>query len=274
MGRPAKDLDPTTGVAELLGSKVRELRKAKGWSQETLAGKVFTSTTRIAQVELATDPPNAELCQRLDDALEAKGALMELLPLVGRSTFASWAEVFLARQAKAAKIHEYSQVVPGLLQTPGYARAMLASGQHIFHSRDLDEVVQERLDRQEILHREKPPWLWAILDESALHHVIGSRQVMREQLEFLLEAATSPHIHIQVLPYEGTVPAALGGSLTVLGMPTGEQLAYLEGMRGGSLHEGEDAIPYTVLYDRLHGNAISHDASADPIRRVLKEKYQ
>ncbi|MFI6765330.1 Scr1 family TA system antitoxin-like transcriptional regulator [Streptomyces sp. NPDC050355] len=272
MGRPAKDLDPTAGVAELLGSKVRELRKAKGWSQETLGGKVFTSTTRIAQVELATDPPNAELCQRLDDALEAKGALMELLPLVGRSTFASWAEVFLARQANAAKIHEFSQVVPGLLQTPGYARALVASAR-IFHERDVDEVVQDRIERQKILHRPKPPWMWVILDESALYHIVGDRQVMREQLSHLLEIGTSEHVHVQVLPYEGTVPAAMGGSLTVLAMPSGEQLAYLEHMRGGSLHEGEDALPYTVLYDRLHGNAISLDASAALIRRVLEEKY-
>lgn len=273
MGRPAKDLDPTAGVAELLGSKVRELRKAKGWSQETLGGKVFSSTTRIAQVELATDPPNALLCQHLDDILEAKGALMELLPLLGKSQFESWAEVFLSRQAKAVKIHEYSPIVPGLLQTPGYARAMVASAR-IFHSRNPDEIVQDRMERQEILRRAKPPWLWAILAESTLHNVVGDRQVMREQLEVLLEAGASEHIHVQILPYDGTVPAALGGSLTILAMPRGEQVAYLEGIRGGSLLEGDEATPYSVLYDRLHGNAISLDASAALIRRVLEEKYQ
>ncbi|WP_432144035.1 helix-turn-helix domain-containing protein [Streptomyces sp. bgisy084] len=273
MGRPPKKLDPTAGVAELLGSKVRELRESKGWSQGALAGKVFTSVARIAQVELATDPPNADLCQRLDDTLEARGALMELLPLLGRSQFEEWAKVFLSRQAEAVKIHEFSQVVPGLLQTPGYARAMVASAR-IFHKRDPDEIVQDRMERQEILRRPKPPWLWVILAESTLYHVVGNRQVMAEQLEALLEAGAHEHVHIQILPYEATVPAALGGSLSVLVMSGGEQVAYMEGIRGGSLLEGDDATPYSVLYDRLHGNAIGHDASADLIRRVLEEKYR
>ncbi|MEU8683116.1 Scr1 family TA system antitoxin-like transcriptional regulator [Streptomyces sp. NPDC048611] len=274
MGRPPKKLDPTAGVAELLGSKVRELRESRGWSQGVLAGKVFTSVARIAGVELATDPPNADLCQRLDETLEAKGALMELFPLLRRSQFEKWAEVFLDKQAQAVKIYEYSQSVPGLLQTPGYARAMLASGRIFNSDRDLDEVVQARLERQEILRRPTPPWMWVILAESALHFTIGGRQVMREQLEYLLEVATSDRVHIRVLPYEGTVPMALGGSLSLLVMPRGEQVAYVEGLRMGNLIEGEDATPYTVLYDHLHGNALGPDESADMIRKVLEEKYQ
>ncbi|MEU5301771.1 helix-turn-helix domain-containing protein [Streptomyces noursei] len=275
MARPPKELDPTLSPAHLLGKKVQAARLARKWSQETLGGKVFCSAARIAQVELATDPPNRELCERLDEILELEGQLLELLPLLKHSsTFVSWAEVFLRRQAKAVKIHEFSQVVPGLLQTPGYARAMLTSG-YLFNSdRDLESMIQDRLDRQDILRRDQPPWLWAILDESVLHHVVGGREAMREQLQHLLNIGLSERVHIQILPFDATVPAALAGSLSLLTMPGGEQVAYMEGLRGGSLLEGDDAIPYTVLYDRLHGNALSHDESAGLIRRVLEEKYE
>lgn len=270
---PAKELDPSSSVAALLGAKVRRLREQADLTQQQLGEQVFVSHTRIAKVELATDPPGWQLCEALDRVLNAGGTLTELWPLIGLGPYEDWAAKFLELQAKATTIHEFSQIIPGLAQTEGYARALLTEGQ-IFNEGDLEKKIALRLQRQLVLDRLNPPWFWMILDEAALRRAIGGPRLMADQLSWLLDLCQRPRVHVQVLPLSRPVPAAVGGSLSLLTLPQGRQVAYTEGIHSGRMiEEPEDVARYAVVYDRLQANALPPEESAALIRNVMKEHY-
>lgn len=268
-----KDLDPSSSVAALLGTKVRRLRMARDLTQQQLGGKVFVSNTRIAQIELATDPPGWKLTEALDTVLSAEGALTELWPLIGLGPYEDWAAKFLELQATATVIHEFSQVVPGLAQTEGYARALLTEGQ-IFNEGNLETKIAARLVRQDILDGPTPPWFWMILDEAVLRRAIGGHRLMADQLSWLLELSQRPRVHVQVLPLSKPVAAAAGGSLSLLTLSQGHQIAYTEGIHSGRIVEDpEDVARYAVVYDRLQANALPPDESVALIRAAMEEHY-
>jgi transcriptional regulator with XRE-family HTH domain len=253
--------------------KVRKLRIAAGLTQQQLGDQVFVSNTRIAQIELATDPPGWKLTESLDNVLGAEGALTELWPLIGLGPYEDWAAKFLELQGVATAVHEFSQTVPGLAQTEGYARALLSDGQ-IFNEGDLETKVAARLKRQHVLDGPTPPWFWMILDEAVLRRTIGGPQVLADQLSWLLELGRRPRVHIQVLPLRKPVAAAVGGSLSLLMLPEGHQIAYTEGIHSGRIVEDpHDVARYAVVYDRLQANALPPEESAALIRDVMEEHY-
>ncbi len=127
-----------------------------------------------------------------------------------------WVEPFFGLEAAASFIREYElQFVPGLLQTEGYARAVIRLGTSVAE----DEIVrraQARVSRQEILRRESPPKIWAVMDEGALHRVIGGPEVMKEQLRHLLDMCDHPAVTVQILPFSAGAHRAMGGAFTIL----------------------------------------------------------
>jgi transcriptional regulator with XRE-family HTH domain len=270
---PTKELDPDASVAALLGAKVRRLREAAKLTQQQLGDRVFVSHTRIAKVELATDPPGWKLTEQLDEALNAGGALTELWPHLRHSPYPDFSQRFMALQARATTIHEFSQVVPGLLQTERYARAMLKSGQ-VYGDWDLEEMVTARLDRQTLLDGDDSPWTWVILDEAALYRTVGTSAVMAEQLEHLISSGQQDRLCVRVCPRNKVDPAAMSGAITILTMRDGSRMVYLEGIKSGSLSEDpDDVVRHGVVYDRLQANALSPDASVALIRKVMEEHY-
>jgi transcriptional regulator with XRE-family HTH domain len=127
-----------------------------------------------------------------------------------------WVEPYFGLEAAASFIREYElQFVPGLLQTEAYARAVIRLGTSVAQ----DEIVrraQARVSRQEILRRDSPPKIWAVLDESALHRVIGGPEVMKEQLRHLLDMCDHPAVTVQILPFSAGAHRAMGGAFTIL----------------------------------------------------------
>lgn len=127
-----------------------------------------------------------------------------------------WVEPYFGLEAAAAFIREYDlQLVPGLLQTEEYARAIIRLG-----SAPTEEEVARRTDarisRQRVLRRADPPKLWAVVDESALRRVVGSREIMRAQLRQLIEMCDHEAVTVQVLPFAAGAHRALGGAFTIL----------------------------------------------------------
>ncbi|MFG2192478.1 Scr1 family TA system antitoxin-like transcriptional regulator [Streptomyces sp. NPDC048639] len=270
---PSKELDPSVSVAHLLGAKVRRLRETAALTQRELGDRVFVSHTRIAKIELATDPPGAKLTDQLDEALNAGGALIELWPHMTHSPYPDFSRRFMELQGNATVIHEWTQVVPGLFQTERYARAMLRAGQ-VYGDWDLEESVAARLDRQAILGADSPPWIWTILDEAALYRAVGNHEVMAEQLDHLIHVGRSERVTVRICPRDRVDPAAMSGSMTLLTLQDGTRVVYLEGIKSGALsEEPDDVARHSVVYDRLGANALSPAASTDLIRTVMKEHY-
>ncbi|MFF3672444.1 Scr1 family TA system antitoxin-like transcriptional regulator [Streptomyces sp. NPDC002120] len=268
-GRPRLDLDRST-PAGLLGYKVRLLRDARGWTPKQLAEEVFSNESLIRKLERGQASPSQELVAKLDKKLDAGDELNELWPLLAIKTVTEYAEGFLDHQKRAKKIQEYSQVVPGLLQTYDYVLA-LAESMELVSGRDPLGVAESRVGRQAILDGPTAPWMLAVLDEAAIRRVVGSKAVMVGQLEHLIKLSERPRIEIRILSFGETVPAVLTGSLSVLTMRSGTTVAYTEGPSTGRMFQGSEADSYAVLYDRVLSSALPKTRSIDLIRAVIEE---
>ncbi|MCC3652651.1 helix-turn-helix domain-containing protein [Streptomyces sp. S07_1.15] len=264
-------------MAALFGARVRRLRTAAGLTQAELGRRTHVVSTRITQIERASGAkPTLELARALDAVLGADHLLVDLWPYVYREAFPDWSRKFMAHAERAVTIQQYAaHVVPGLLQTEDYARAVLGLDALLDSDERLEERVTARMGRQERLRLPDRPELWAILDEAVLRRPIGGSVVMREQLERLLDAAEQRHITVQVLPFDQGGHPAMGGSLTVLTLPDGSEMAYTEGSDYGQLIEETTEVDrYRVIYDRLRAAALPPLMSLDMIRSVMEGNHR
>ncbi|WP_282695753.1 Scr1 family TA system antitoxin-like transcriptional regulator [Streptomyces sp. CC208A] len=264
---PESEIDPSESLESFIADMVRDARKRRGWRQADLAAKVFSSTTRISEIENG-EPPDLQLGRQIDQVLELRGALVNLLVIRDRVAFRDYAQGFLRDQARARAIYGFYPVIPGLLQTPDYARAIM----HLEDpdgTTDIEGSVQRRIERQTVFSQPRPPWFWAVLDESALTKVMGSRKIMREQIEWLLEIAQRPFVNVQVLRTE---MAVVRGQLTLLRLPSGDRTAYTEGFGTGQyMLEPTEVDRIQKVYDRLHADALGVDESQEFMRDALRK---
>lgn len=162
---------------------------------------------------------------------------------------------------------------PGLLQTRAYSTALQKANEVPLEAAEIERLVDIRMKRQEILSRPKPPYLWAILDESVVRRAVGSPQAMREQLDRLLEANESPHITLQVLPFSKGAHAAALGSFVIIGGPEpGLDVVYVD-FHAGSLflEKDQDLDRYRLAFEYLRAQALDMEASSALIHRARKE---
>jgi transcriptional regulator with XRE-family HTH domain len=171
----AKEIDPESSMASLFGSRVRRLRTAAGLTQAVLGDKTHVVASRITQVERASGAkPTLELARALDEVLGADDLLVDLWPFVYREAFPDWSRAFMAHAERAVSIHEYAaHLVPGLLQTEDYARAVLSVGLSLKDEEHLEERLAARLGRQGRLTAADRPELWVVLDEAVLRRPVG-----------------------------------------------------------------------------------------------------
>jgi transcriptional regulator with XRE-family HTH domain len=273
----AKEIDPTSSMAALFGDRVRRLRAAAGLTQTELGARAHVVGTRITQVERTSGArPTRELARALDEVLSADGLLTDLWPYVYREAFPDWSQRFMEYSARAAGIRQYAaHVVPGLLQTEDYARAVLGVGRTLRGEAHLAERVEARLQRQERLAERDRPELWVVLDEAVLQRPVGGSAVMRHQLGRLLEAARDRRTRVQVLPFRQGQHDSLGGSMTLLTMPDGAETAYLEGSDHGRLvEEPAEVEDHALVYDRLRAAALPPVLSLDMIRAAMEGTYR
>ncbi|MDF4250772.1 helix-turn-helix transcriptional regulator [Streptomyces sp. WMMB303] len=250
-------------MAALYGVHLKRLREQRGWTQRDLAARVFVSPGRVAQLECASGArPTAELTRALDDALDAGGLLVDLWPHVYRESLPDWSRRFMELSARAVAIRTYAaQAVPGLLQTESYARAVLSVGRTLTSLRMLEERVELRMARQGRLRQPDAPTLRVVVDEAVLARPVGGDRTMREQLEGLHR--TCDRYALQVLPFESGAHPMLGGSLTLLTMPDGTEVAYIEGSDQGQLFEDPDDVESFIrAYDQVRADSMPEPMSA------------
>ncbi|MFF5799846.1 helix-turn-helix domain-containing protein [Streptomyces albogriseolus] len=264
-------------MAALFGARVRRLRTAAGLTQAELGALVHVVSTRITQIERASGArPTLELARALDAVLGADDLLVELWPYVYREAFPDWSRTFMEYSERAVAVRQYAaHVVPGLLQTEDYARAVLGLDALLTGEEQLEERVSARMGRQDRLMSADRPELCVILDEAVLRRPIGGAAVMRKQLRRLLDAAEERHISVQVLPFDQGGHEAMGGSLTVLTLPDGSDVAYTEGADYGQLIEETTNIArYKLIYDRLRAAALPPIMSLDMVRSAMEGNYR
>ncbi|MFE9422913.1 DUF5753 domain-containing protein [Kitasatospora sp. NPDC006697] len=189
---------------------------------------------------------------------------------------------YLAEEVKAVEIRcNQGDFVPGLLQAPRYARALLAAGMHTVVPAADAPVVGEleartafRLGRADILARENPPFLWAIIEEAVLLRPIGGREAMREQLDHLLAIADLPNVSIQVAPFALAEHNPLLFNLNLLTRPDGSVLGYTESLYSGTLVKERAVVDgWMRSFTHLQVGALSKLESRELIRRIREERY-
>ncbi|GII81952.1 transcriptional regulator [Sphaerisporangium rufum] len=264
------ELFPSESPTALFGFELRRIRKERGWSQVRLSRAVPYSVGTISMIETARRSPSEAFARHCDEALQAEGALMRLWPMVSRKNAPEWFRPWLDIEATAEALRTWEPLmVPGLLQTEEYARAIL-SGEVGVTPEQVEEQVATRMERQSILRRPKPPLLWFVLDEGVLRRPVGSPAVMVEQLDHLLKMAETPRITIQILPYSAYSTTGLAGGFVIAQSDGVADAAYVEsaGILGRVTERAQDVRALTFRYEAIRSEALSQRESIKLIKEI------
>jgi transcriptional regulator with XRE-family HTH domain len=271
-----------------LGTELRKLRESNVYKLEEVAARLGVAPSTLSRIETGKAPTkSAYLSQMLDMYGVTDQQQRQVLVDMAREGHRKgwWAayddvlpsgfDIYVGLEAETAAVRGYEvSVVPGLLQTPGYARAVLRE-MFARHTTDqIERLVDLRIERQRRFDGDPPIELWAVLDEAVIRRPVGGNSVMREQLEHLLVAADRPGVTIQVLPFGCGAHAGHGGPFSILEFPnrSDSEVAYVESVVGIIyLEKDRDVRARAEAFDRLRAAALAPVTSADLISRAANE---
>ncbi|WP_405796812.1 helix-turn-helix domain-containing protein [Streptomyces sp. NBC_01506] len=267
-----RELSPERSARDLFGSEMRRYREAAGMSLESLATVVRYAKSSLARFETAETMIPEDLPERLDEVFGTGGIFMKLYALARKEIHPDQYQRRMDLEARAHVIQEYAgQLVPGIVQTEPYARALFEIHNPKATREEIDELVTARTGRQRLLIADPAPDFSAILDEAVLLRSYGGPTVMRAQLARLLDLTLTPTSMIQVLPFAHGGHALANGSLTLLTLEKGTQVAYEESISTGTLLEEKTLVRAKQrAYDLLRASALSPKDSAAFIRAVME----
>jgi hypothetical protein len=260
----------------LLGSQLRRLREAREITRDQAGYSIRASESKISRMELGRVPFKerdvADLLTLYGVTDEAERAPLLALANAASVTgwwhrygdvLADWFQPYLGLEEAASIVRTYEvQFVPGLLQAPGYARAVITAGHPDDSAADIDSRVAMRMARQQVLTRPDPPRLWAVIDEAALRRPIGGTSVMRAQLQALIEKIRLDNIVVQVMPFRFGGHAAEWGAFSILRFPEPDMpdVVYLEHLTSAIyLDKRHDVDRYLQAMERLTTQAEPRD---------------
>lgn len=272
MPAQSRVLTPGRSARHLFGAELRARREAAGMSLERLASVVPYSRAHLARIEVAERMIPPELPAYLDAAFETDGLFGKLYALARHEVHPDKYRRRMELETRACAIACYAgQLVPGLLQTEEYARALFRVSNPLASDAAIDEMVAVRMGRQALLTAEPAPHLSVVLDEATIRRPIGGPAVMRAQLSRLAALVDTPTSVVQVLPFEHGEHALLGGGLNLLTLDDGSAVAYEEGITTGQLLEdSERVVTRRRSYDLLRAYALSPRDTAAFIRSVME----
>jgi transcriptional regulator with XRE-family HTH domain len=271
---------PETNPAAFLGAELRRARLAAGYSsQEALAAKLGFDRSVVAKAETGERPPTADVLDAWSATCQLDLGLFARLAHLARSTdgpVPTWFEDYLEAEREALTLRIWQPIiVPGLLQTAEYARALFLAGQTDTSEDAIDALVTARLERQSILDKPSPPDVLVVLDEMVLHRLIGSSPVMHDQLNHVTEMSLRPCISVQVIPASHGANAGLGGGMSLAsGDGTAPDVLYMDAVEGQTSEKRSLVRQAAVAFERVRGDALSRGQSRDLILRLADELWK
>lgn len=284
----AGDVQGPTVPRMLVGIQLHRFREAAGITPDQAAYEIRASRSKISRMENGL----VRFKERdVTDLLTLYGITDEktrsgLVTLTRQANMpgwwskygdimADWFEAYLGLEAAATLIRTFElQFVHGLFQTQGYARAVTVLGHKSAPAEEIDRRVSLRMKRQDLLASQDAPRVWSVMDEAALRRPVGGPQVMREQLERLIEAAELPQVTIQIVPFRRGGHAGAGGSFTVLRFRQADlpDVAYIEQLTSALYLDGrEDVDHYREVMNELSTQALTPDRSARVLADITRE---
>ncbi|WP_431726945.1 helix-turn-helix domain-containing protein [Verrucosispora sp. TAA-831] len=262
---------------------LKQHREQAGMSIEGAAKAAGISGPHLSRIERARVGVRVPVVKLLLQTYRADaGTIEEMVEIAGIKGDRGWWHDFpsinrpyqtlIGFEAVASTIRNYEPfIVPGLLQTEEYTRALLQRGPARLSEETISERITVRTQRQTILDRDDPPVLSFVLDEAAIRRPVGGPDVMRQQLQHILDVATRPNVDVAVIPFAaGAHPGSLG-SFVIHSFAPGERDAiYIEGM-AGDLYPERRVEWYIDVFNRLQSIALSDVDSVHFIRKAIEE---
>ncbi|MFB9237291.1 Scr1 family TA system antitoxin-like transcriptional regulator [Plantactinospora siamensis] len=255
-------------MLELFAGELCRARTAAGLSRRELAEQVGCPELLVVKIEQACRVPPAEFAERCDKVLATDGLLARIRAGLGREALPPWLRDWSDIEREAVALRSYQPlVVPGLLQTEAYARALLAAG--ALRGDELEQQLAGRLERQVVLDREPPPRLDAVLDESVLHRLVGGRAVLRDQLLRMLALGRRKTVYLHVVPSGAGAYPGLHGAFVLATAPDGSDVGYLDGQLAGRVVERpSDLATLRRTWEEVRAEALPHRQSIELIERL------
>ena len=276
-----------TVLRMLLGSQLRKLREAAGITPERAGYEIRASRSKISRVEHGrvgfkerdvvdlltlygvTDQKVHKRMLALAQQANSPGwwaRYDDVLP--------DWFETYVGLEQATSLIRTYElQFVPGLFQTRDYARAVTLLGHRAAPAEEIERRVSLRLNRQQILTRaDAVPKVWAVIDESALRRPLGGREVMRAQLQHLIEVTESPQVTLQIMPFDRGGHSAAGGSFSILRFADSDlpDIVYIEQLTGALyLDRPEEIDHYREVMNSLSAEAETPAESERQLKNLI-----
>ncbi|WP_371670632.1 helix-turn-helix transcriptional regulator [Streptomyces sp. NBC_00289] len=268
-----KDLDPSSSPRALLGAELRHAREKTGLSQEDLGQRLFVSGSFIGQLEAGTRRMQPEYARLLDEVLDTEDFFRRNCAAAARSKYPDHFAEAAEAEAVATAIKEYAPLlIPGLLQTPDYARAVFRAYQPTASAHVIDELLTARLERARILGDPTRPLLSAVLDEAALRRRTGGPGVMAQALRHVTTLIRQHRIIVQLLPFSAGAHASMTGALTLMAFEDAPPLAFIEGPSVGRLEDDPATVArHQLTYDLIRASALSPQESLAWIESVAED---
>jgi transcriptional regulator with XRE-family HTH domain len=270
-----------------LGIELRRLREQASLTCEEVGQRLDCSGTRISRIEtgrISARPGDVrELLEIYGVTSTEADSLVQLAREARQKgwwhtygqVLPSWFEAYVGLEAAAVRFRDFQpMVMPGLLQTEDYARAVLRAAPNPGSAEDIDRQVALRMERQATLGQASPPDLWVVLSENIVRVHVGGPAVMRAQLRRLIDVAERSNVTLQVLPFTTAAHVQPISPFTILEFPDAADptVVYLEHLTGSLFLETADEVSrYTVVFDHLRAEALGTAPSIDLIARVAAE---
>ncbi|MEU1418412.1 MULTISPECIES: helix-turn-helix transcriptional regulator [unclassified Kitasatospora] len=282
-------MDSPTVLRRRLGSEFRRLREQTGLQAKTVADTLGFSAAKVSRIESGqTTLKESDVRALLElygvrDDFERR----QFISLTRRSTqrgwwhdygdaLPDWFQTYVGLEADAARIRAYeTELIPGLLQTPDYARAMFRISPSEQGHGEIERRVRLRIQRQEVFQRADPPVVQAVLNESALRRAVGGAEVMRAQVRHLAELAHKPSVTIQVLPFSTGTHPAMSMAFHILSFAdVPGDIVYVEALTSSLYLEKEsDIARHVLVFDQLASTAMNAEESLSWMHDLVAEGY-
>jgi transcriptional regulator with XRE-family HTH domain len=284
---PSRRQTPTLRLRRL-ASELRALRQAAGLTREGTAEQTNINSATLYRIETAKARPQKRTLLALLDkyGVTDPARRVALVELTKQTTQLGWLQAYeselseeyttyISFESEAMSVRNYESLfVPGLLQTQAYARAVIPATLPSANEDQVQQRVDTRIQRQQLISKDDPLKLWAIVDEAVLHREVGGPQVMTEQLRHLADMARQPHITFQVLPFKVGAHPGMCGAFVIMDFPdpADPELIYIENMAGALYVEKEaDVLRYAEMFDQLRAAALNPTDSHRMVARLADE---
>jgi transcriptional regulator with XRE-family HTH domain len=271
-----------------LAAELRRLRAGTGLSRESVSERTGINVVTLYRIETGRTKPQLRTLNALLTTYRAGADEHSYLTTLCRdagqrgwlrpyhSDLPEEYTAYVSFEEEASAVCNYESLfVPGLLQTEDYARAVIRGVVTMATPHQVDNWVQARIERQQVLTKDAPLRFWAVIDEACLHRQVGGGAIMRGQLRALVAAAGNPTVTIQVIPFSSGAHPGMPGSFVRMSFPDplDTDIIYIDSMAGDLFLESDDEISrYTSIFDTLRAVALSPDHSRELISRLSSKE--